>query len=141
MTITVRTVDLQYVNQTWPLVEKYIQESCDKGEDKASSCYSAEHVRVYLSTGQWILIVATDDSNTIKGAMTMSFLNYPMHRVAFVTTTGGKGILNKDTFNQLRTIAKHYGATKIQAMARPSMVRLLQACEFEPRNTLMEATL
>lgn len=141
MTITVRTVDVAYVNQTWPLVDKFIRESTEKGEEKSSACYTADHIRMYVATGQWILLVATDDNNEIQGAMTISFLNYPLHRVAFITSTGGKGVLNKDTFTQLKAIAKHHGATKIQAMARPSMARLLKSCEFEPGNTLMEATL
>lgn len=141
MTINIRPVDVAYINQTWPLVESYIRESTEKGEDKTAQCYNADHIRMYVTSGQWVLLVATDENNAIQGAMTLSFINYPMHRVAFVTSTGGKGVLNKDTFNQLKTIAKQYGATKIQAMARPSMARLLQTCEFEPRNTLMEFTL
>lgn len=141
MTITVRPVATEHVQQVWPVVDKYIQESCSMGEDKSSACYTADHIRMYVATGQWVLLVATDENNSVHGAMTLSFINYPLHRVAFVTSTGGKGVLNKDTFDQLKTIAKHHGATKIQAMARPSMARLLQTCEFEPRNTLMEATL
>lgn len=141
MTITVRTVDVAHINQTWPLIESYIHESTEKGEEKSAACYGAEHIRMYLTSGQWVLLVATDENNAIHGAMTLSFINYPLHRVAFVTSAGGKGVLNKDTFNQLKTIAKQYGATKIQAMARPSMARLLQTCEFESRNTLMDFTL
>lgn len=141
MTITVRPVDVMFANQVWPAVERYIKESTEKGEDKSSACYTSDHIRMFVTGGQWVLLVATDESNNIQGAMTLSFINYPLHRVAFVTSTGGSGVLNKDTFEQLKTIAKQYGATKIQAMARPSMARLLQTCEFEPRNTLMEFTL
>jgi len=141
MAISIRPVDTAYVNQTWPLVSGFIQESMERGESKESACYTADHILVYLTTGQWILIVAVDDDNVIHGAMTVSFVNYPLHRVAFITATGGKGIIDKDTFGQLKAIAKQYGATKIQAMARPAMVRLLQTCDMQPGNTMMEATL
>lgn len=136
MNITIQIVDQRFVHQTWPLVEGYIQESVDRGE--SDGCYTADQILVYLASGQWVLVVAVDEDNFIHGAMTLSFINYPMHRVAFVTATGGKKIIDKDTFYQLQMLAKHYGATKIQAMARPAMVRLLQTCEMKPRNTLME---
>lgn len=132
----IQPVDISHIHQIWPLVEKHIRESIDKGN--SDGCYTAEQILVYLASGQWLLIVATDESNEIHGAMTLSFINYPLHRVAFITATGGKNIIDKDTFNQLQTIAKHYGATKIQAMARPAMVRLLQTCNMKPGNTLME---
>lgn len=134
---TIQTVDTKYIHQTWPLVEKYIAESIDKGLDGGSSDYSVDNVLGYVSSGQWVLVVAVEDSNVI-GAMTMSFINYPLNRVAFVTATGGKFIINKDTFEQLKTIAKYHGATKIQAMARPAMVKLLKSCDMVPCNTMME---
>lgn len=134
----IRLVDAKYIHQTWPLVEKYIVESIDKGLSGESKDYTADQVLVYLASGQWILLVAVDEKNEIHGAMTISFINYPLNRVAFVTTTGGKMIVNQDMFEQLKHIAKYHGATKIQAMARPAMVRLLQTCGMKPGNTLME---
>ena len=89
-------------------------------------------------SGQWLLLVAVDEENAIHGAMTVSFVNYPLHRVAFVTTTGGKFIANPALLEQLKQILKTRGATKIQAFGRESMVRLLEKSGFEPRNTLVE---
>lgn len=137
----IRPVSIEHVHQTWPLVESYIKESIEKGLNGATSDYNSDQVLVYLSSGQWLLIVATDENNKIHGAMTISFINYPANRVAFVTATGGKMIINKETFDQLKRIAKHHGATKIQAMARPSMVKLLQTCGMQPCNTLVESTI
>lgn len=137
----IRAVGIEHIHQTWPLVEKYITESFEKGLAGGSSDYTVDQVRVYLASGQWILLVAVDEKNEIHGAMTVSFINYPLNRVAFVTATGGKMIVNPDMFEQLKHIAKYHGATKIQAMARPAMVRLLQTCGMKPGNTLMEETL
>lgn len=133
---SIQTVDTMFIHQTWPLVYDYIKDSEKQG--MSSPDYTAEQILVYLASGQWVLVVAVDEEGTIHGAMTLSFLNYPNNRVAFVTATGGKMIVNKDSLNQLEAIAKHYGATKIQAMARPSMERLLQTCGFESGNKLME---
>lgn len=138
MNITIQIVDQRFVHQTWPLVESFIKESVNKGLASGSQDYSADHVLGYIASGQWILIVAVNENNEVVGAMTMSFINYPLNRVAFVTATGGKFIINKDTFEQLQLIAKSHGATKIQAMARPAMVKLLQSCDMVPCNTMME---
>lgn len=138
MNLTIRPVDTAYISQTWPMVKDYIAESIDKGLVNGCPDYTVDHIQMYLTSGQWILLVAVDEGNKIHGAMTLSFINYPLNRLAFVTTTGGKLIINKDTFNQLQSIAKYHGATKIQAMARPAMVKLLQKCDMVPCNTMME---
>lgn len=140
MILTVKTVDVNYVQQTWPLIEKYIEEALVKGHDFPawSRSYTKEHVQQYLTSGQWLLVVATDENNEIHGAATISFINYPLHRVAFMTTTGGKFIINPEVFGQLKEICKQYGATKVQAFCRESMVRLVERCNFESRNTLVE---
>jgi len=140
MSLTVRPVDTNYIQQVWPIVEGFIQEALDKGgefPDWADS-YNAHHVQMFLTSGQWTLFVAVDEENKIHGAMTISYINYPLHRVAFVTTTGGKFIANPDLLEQLKALVKINGATKIQAYCRESMVRLLARANFEPRNTLVE---
>lgn len=139
--LNVRSVDTNFIAQTWPLVSKYIESSQSKGISADNANYRAEHVLTYLTTGQWLLLVAVDENNEIHGAATMSFINYPLHRVAFITTMGGKLVSGDETFLQLKAIAKQYGATKIQAMARPSMVRFMKQYGFSPVNTLMDIKL
>jgi hypothetical protein len=140
MTLTVRSVDVNYVQQTWPMVVPFLQDSIDKGGEFPdwAAGYNIDHIQGYVTSGQWLLLVAVDEDGTIHGAMTVSFINYPLHRVAFVTTTGGKFIANPELLEQLKTLAKIHGATKIQAFCRESMVRLLARAGFEPRNTLVE---
>ena len=140
MTLRVAPVDVTHIQQVWPSVEGFIDEALTKGHDFPdwSRSYTKEHVQLYLTSGQWLLFVAVDDENKVQGAATVSFINYPLHRVAFMTTTGGKFIVNPEVFDQLKAICKQYGATKIQAYCRESMVRLAERCNFEPRNTLVE---
>jgi hypothetical protein len=132
--MNIKTVGQQYISQTWDLIEKYIVESQQYG----GGDYSSEHVKVYLTSGQWVLIVAVDEQNVIHGAMTITFNNYPNHRVAFITATGGKGIITKNSLQQLREILKSFGATKIRAAVRPSMERLLHRVGFYKRYTIAE---
>ena len=140
MNLTVRPVDVNHIQMLWPMVEGYIQEAIDKSGEfpEWAHGYNLSHVQGFVTSGQWLLLVAVDEEHTIHGAMTISFLNYPLHRVAFVTTTGGKFIANPELLEQLKTLVKLYGATKIQASCRESMVRLLSRAGFEPRNTLVE---
>lgn len=140
MALAIQSVDVTQTHQVWPLVQGYVQEALDKGGEFPDSAagYNVHHVQQYVTSGQWLLVVAIDEENVVHGAMTISFITYPLHRVAFVTTTGGKFIANPELLEQLKVLVKRHGATKIQAFCRESMVRLLARAGFEPRNTLIE---
>jgi hypothetical protein len=141
MNLILQQVDTNYVAQIWPLVEKYLVDALVDGVEKQNieANYNIHHVQSFLTTGMWLLIVATDEEGVIHGASTISFANYPMARVAFITLTGGKLIANREIFEQLKTILKQRGATKVQAYCRESMVRLLGRTGFKPITTLVEA--
>jgi len=139
MTISVRPVETHFVQQVWPMVEGYLQSALEK--DGTCTDYNIHHVQMFLTTGQWMLLVAADEDNAVHGAATVSFINYPLSRVAFITAIGGKLISNDETFEQLKTLLKLRGATKIQGFGREAIVRLWQRYGFEPRNTLVEVTI
>ena len=143
MTVKIQPVDTNYVSQVWPLVEKYLVDSLVEGAEKQNidPGYNIHHVQMFLTTGQWLLVVAVDEEHKVHGAMTVSFMNYPMARIGFITLTGGRLVLNRNTFEQLKVILKQRGATKVQAHGRESMVRLLQRTGFKPQTTLLEADL
>jgi hypothetical protein len=141
--MNIQYVDTNYVSQIWDKVEKYLVDALIKDNDAPewSGCYNIHHVQAFLTNGSWLLLVATDDEGQIHGAATVSFANYPMARVAFITLIGGRLISNKDTFEQLKVILKQRGATKVQGYGRESIVRLWKRYGFEPRTTLVEAQL
>jgi len=140
MSLTIRPVDTNFVQQVWPMVKSFIEEAMEKGGDFPdwAECYTVDHILGYLTSGAWLLVVAADEDNVIHGCATVSFINYPLHRVAFVTAIGGKLISSQDTFEQLKTLLKLRGATKIQGYGRDAIVRLWKRYNFEPRNTLVE---
>ena len=143
MTVKIQPVDTNYVSQVWPLVEKYLVDSLVEGAERQNidPGYNIHHVQMFLTTGQWLLVVAVDEEHKVQGAMTVSFMNYPTARIGFITLTGGRMVLNRNTFEQLKVILKQRGATKVQAHGRESMVRLLQRTGFKPQTTLLEADL
>jgi len=138
MNVEIRHIPTNNVAQVWHLVEKYIDASQKQGN---GGDYNLDHVKVYLSTGMWILVVAVDAQGIVQGAMTVSFINYPNDRVAFITSTGGKGIISRESLEQLRNIVIQMGATKLQAAVRPSMKRLLSRTGFYDRYQIVEKKL
>jgi hypothetical protein len=137
MTLTIQPVFTQNFHQAWPLVEGFLAEALKWGEDD----YTAEQAKAYLSAGQWMLLVAVDEENKIHGAAAVNFINMPNDRVAFVVAIGGKLISNKDTYEQLSTLLKSYGATKIQGAAREAIARLWTRYGFKERYRIVEAKL
>ena len=130
----VKHVPINYCAQTWGSVEKYIKDALVYGGDD----YTLDQVRVYLASGQWLLVVASTEDGAIKGAATVSFSNYPNDRVAFVTFIGGRLISNQETFKQFKDLLKASGATKIQGAARESIARLWSRYGFEERYRIVE---
>ena len=134
MSLLIRHVPVQYVNQAWPLVENYLESAVQYGGDD----YTLEQVKVFVATGQWLLVVAADEQGAVKGAATISFSNYPNDRVAFVTFIGGRLISNQETFKQFSELLKANGATKIQGAARESIARLWSRYGFKERYIVVE---
>ncbi len=64
----IQHVDINYVNQIWPQVEKFIEAALAYQDD-----YNVEHAKVYVTNGTWTLIVALDDVGNVHGAATVMF--------------------------------------------------------------------
>ncbi len=142
MRLTVKPVDINYVAQTWPMVEPYLKSALATAEGPESEwCYNIHHVQSFITSGQWTLFVFLDEQKNIKGALTVSFINYPMQRIAFISLLGGHLVINKDTVAQIKNWCRIYGATKIQAYATGPRVRLWRRCDLKPCATVMGLTL
>jgi hypothetical protein len=130
----VQHVPVEFVAQTWPLVEAHIAAAEKFGGDD----YSVDQIKVYLAKNLWTLLVAVDDNNQIQGAATVSFSNYPNDRVAFITTMGGNLITSDDMMEKLKVVLKGFGATKIQGAVRPVMARFAKKFGFVERYAIVE---
>jgi len=135
MNLTIKPVYTAAFHQAWPFVESFLAEALKWGEDD----YTAEQAKVMLANGQWMLLVAVDEKNTIHGAAAVNFINMPNDRVAFVVAIGGKLISNQDTYKQFTALLKAHGATKIQGAARESIARLWTRYGFKERYRIVEA--
>jgi hypothetical protein len=124
-----------FVAQIWDKVALFISNALEYAGDD----YTLDQVKVYLSTGQWILIVAVNEENEIVGCSTICFYNYPNDRIAFVTAIGGKFISDSAIFNEFKVLLKSFGTTKIQGAARESIARLWRRIGFKERHIIVEA--
>lgn len=131
-----KLVHKNFVSQSWNLVSGFIGDALEHTDD-----YSLDQVKVYLTNGQWSLIVALDDLGKIKGCCTVSFLNYPNHRVAFITAIGGKFISDKEIYKEFTDLLKAQGATKVQGAARESIARLWRRLGFTEKYVIVENSL
>lgn len=138
MTHDVKVVDPAHVLIIWDKVRPFLEAAIDLGEGPAD--YNIHHVQAYVTSGQWLLLVAVGAGGEICGAMAVSFINYPLNRVAFVTAVGGSGIVCADGFAQVRAVLQQHGATKIQCYARPAVQRLYrrQKLGFAVGSNLLE---
>lgn len=118
--MNVQQVPLQYIHAVWPKVERFIRSALEYSQGE----YTAEQAKVFLSNGQWVLVVAVDDNQEIRGAACVQFNNMPNDRVAFVVAIGGKLMTNQDTWGQFTSLLKANGATEVQGAARESIARL-----------------
>jgi hypothetical protein len=137
MNLAVKSVPITFFHQTWPLVEHFLADALKWSEDD----YTVEQAKTYLARGDWLLLVAVDEENTVHGAAAVNFNNMPNDRVAFIVAIGGKLISSKDTYEQLTALLKGYGATKIQGAARESIARLWTRYGFKERYRIVEAKL
>lgn len=132
----IQHVDVNYVNQLWPQVEKFIDAALAYQDD-----YNLEHAKVYVTNGTWVLIVAIDDDQVIHGAATIQFYNRPKDRVAFVVTMGGKLITGHETYAQFTELLKAFGATYIEGASRESAARLWQRFGLQEKYRVVGAKL
>jgi len=133
----IQHVPVQFAAQTWDFVRDFLAES----QMHSQGDYTLDQIKLFVLTGQWLLLVAVDDEQKIHGAMTVEFTNRPNHRVAFITGTGGKFILTEGTFKQLENACKENGATLIECAARDSVARLLTRFGFEEKYRILGVSL
>jgi hypothetical protein len=134
----IQHVPIEFVNQTWVHVEKFISDAVNNqvGEND----FNLDEVRVYVTSGQWMLLVAVDEGS-IKGAAVVNFFNRPRHRVAFVMYIGGRLVCNRETFKQLCDLLKAFGATKIEGAVNDAIARLWRRFGFTDKYRITEVNI
>jgi hypothetical protein len=137
MNLTVRSVNVAYLHQTWPLIEDLFVKAAKQDSDD----YTIDQIKGLLANGSWVLLVATDEENVIHGAAAINFYNMPNYRVGFITAMAGKAIVNEDVYGQVCAFIKANGATRVQCAAKESAARLYKQVGMQERHIIMETKL
>lgn len=126
----VKVIPTAFIHQTWPKVEFWLRFA-----GKYSGEFTLDDLKLMVIQGQKQLIVAEQEDEII-GAAIVTYYNRPKHRVGFVTTIGGKGIITKDGMSQLMDILRKNGATYLEGAGRESIVRLYKRYGISPKYTV-----
>ena len=137
--MNVQHVPIEFVNQVWIQAEGFIKDAIEQQEGERD--YTLDQVKTLVVNGQWLLLVASNEENEIKGAATVSFSNRPNHRVAFITYIGGRLITNPGTFQQMCAILKRYGATCIEGAVNEAVARLWRRYGFTEKYLIVGVTI
>lgn len=137
MTLTVRPVPTTIFHQVWPSIEDLFI----KANKYDAGDYTIDQIKAFLASGNWLLLVATDEENKIHGVAAINFYNMPNYRVGFITAMAGKAIVNEDVYKQVCEILKANGATRVQCAARESAARLYKQVGMQERHIIMETQL
>ena len=134
----IQHVPLEFVNQVWPMVEPHLE--APEKRRKTKPDYSIDQVRLMVTSGRWLLIVAAEN-DTIHGAATVDFYNRPNHRVAFITRIGGKLITGNAEFSQFKALLISHGATYVEGAVDEPVARLCKKFGLEETHRIIGATL
>ena len=137
MTLRVEAVPVEFVNLVWPQIEGYVEAAVQH----ANGMLSAEEVKVRVTDGTWMLVVAINDSDIMQGAAVVSFFNRTDNRVAYVTAIGGRMLANQHTFSQFCEILRGNGATCIEGTVRDSLLRLWERIGARKQSNYMQIIL
>lgn len=128
----VSVVPPAFVAQRWHEIEKWLAPAFEF----AQGDYEIEHVRVYVSNGQWMLLVAENEAG-VQGAAVIEFINRPTKRVAYFVVAGGRLVSNPDVLSQMKAICKNFGATHFECAARESVSKLWGKLGFIEKYRIM----
>ena len=124
------------IAQLWDQIEPFLKDGIQfSGDD-----YTIDQIKVFLTLDQWLLAGFWEE-NKLCGAISVAFSNMPNHRIAFITSMGGRALTTKENLEQFAALLKSFGATKIQGCVRKSVARLLRQLDFKERYILVERPL
>jgi hypothetical protein len=133
----IQYVPLTAVHSSWGNISPFIEAALEH----SNGDYTIDQAKVYISTGEWLALVAVDADNKVHGAAAVKFYNRPNDRVAFVVAMSGNLITSPETFEQLKGYCVSNGATVIEGTARESTARLWTRYGFTEKCRIVGARL
>lgn len=134
MSFTLYLVPVRFIDDIWNQVKPFLAD----GLEGRNAEYNMEELHQFLLSGQWKLCIAADAADKIHGAAAISFITYPREHIAFVSSIGGRLIIDENTVTQFKNILRKLGATRIQGVVSESLARFNRRFGFERKTVLVE---
>lgn len=93
-----------------------------------------------LENGDQQLLIALDGER-IAGAASVLVERHPKLQIAFITSVGGRGLINDAGFALISEWAESIGCSAVRGAVRPSMARLTRRAGFVQKYIIVERTL
>lgn len=134
--LNLRIVPVTHMQQVWSEVSPLLASAMVHSAGE----YDLNQLKVMLVDGKQTLLVLVDENDKIQTAFTIEWVNFPNHRIAFMTSIGGRTDVN--AFNQFKDWVKAHGGTKIQGAAFEAVAKLWnRKFKFENKYIIVEYTL
>lgn len=127
----------EYLPSVWQIVAPMLQ----KAIDLDPQAITIEQVEFNVRTGKSILIVWEEPNEGITGAAIFEIIDYPRQRVAHINLMGGKGIVRKDVFEEVKTLMRKTGAMTVQCWANGALVEMYKKIGMENTHQVMRIKL
>lgn len=137
MNLTLYLVPAGHIIDVWEDVRPLLI----SGLENRDAEYSIDELHEFLLSGQWKLCIAADSDDKIHGAAAISFITYPNEHIAFVSSIGGRLIIDENTVTQFKTILRKLGATRLQGAVSEALARFYRRFDFERKAILVEMSL
>lgn len=112
-------IDPIYLDTVWPHVEALLFSAVAKAHGEVD----ISQLRAEIVRGDVILVIWQDDGKVVS-AGTVSFINYPNYRVAYVSFLSGR--FSEASFSAFKDWCRRCGASKIQCWTDDAIARLYQ---------------
>lgn len=137
MSWSVQEVPIEFVNRTWPFVERMLEKSVRY----ANGELTIQEVKVNVLRGLDVMFIALDEDNQIQGVATVNLYNRTDNRVAHITNISGRLLADDETFSQFCSLLRLRGATCIEGTVRDSLLRLWARLGAHKKSTLIQIPL
>lgn len=133
---------LHYVNpntlpQVWPIAAPLLQ----KAIDVDPSAVTLDQVEFSVRTGKSLLLVWDEPNVGITGAAILEIIDYPRQRIGHINLMGGKGLVRKESFEELKELTRRLGATTLQCWAKGAVARLYNRVGLHTTHQVMRCEL
>lgn len=112
-------IDPIYLDTVWPHVEALLFSAVAKAHGEVD----ISQLRAEIGRGD-VCLVVWEEGGQVISAGTVTFINYPNYRVAYVSFLSGR--FSAESFEALKAWCRSLGASKIQCWTDDAIARLYE---------------